>query len=93
MKKAKIRVVVYLPRRLHRVITDIMPLFMDFDIKDPRRGAETRVLEHILQQYMDSEDYRNKLKARKELALKLFNYMKEKDREEVKRLIEAIDKS
>lgn len=77
--KAKTRCVVYLPRRLYRVVEDIMPLFLDMEATDPERGAFAKALEHIIQQYMESEDYQNKLILTKKFRWKLFVYMSDKE--------------
>ena len=76
--KKKIRCVYYLPRRLYRVIDDISPLFLDMEIDEPKRGAQTRALEHIIQQYMESEDFRKKLDIIKVFRWKIFLYMSDK---------------
>lgn len=76
--KSKTRCVVYLPRRLYRVVEDIMPLFLDMEATDPERGAFTKALEHVIQQYMESEDYRNKLILTKKFRWKLFLYLSDK---------------
>lgn len=90
--KKKIRLVAYLPRRLYRILEDIAPLFKDYDLSEPKKGAITRALEHILQYYMESEDYRNKLEARGNLARKLFEYMTKEDVKKVAEFIKSIDK-
>lgn len=77
MKKS-VRCTYYLPRRLVRIIEDISPLFMDFDANDPERGAMTKALEHIIQQYMESEDYQNKLAVIKKIRWKVFLYTTDK---------------
>lgn len=90
MTKTKIPLSVRLPRRLYKIIMDIRPLFIDTDDRDPMRGATTRALSYILQYYMESEDYRNKLVAQQEFAKKLFHYMCEKDREEIADFVKMI---
>jgi len=79
--KSKTRLVAYLPRRLYKVLFDISPLFLDYEMEDPRRGALTRALEHILQCYMESEDYEKKSKATERFAKRFWNYLTEKDKE------------
>lgn len=81
MSKPKIKVVVYLPRRLYKVLSDITPLFLDFEEKDPKRGAITRALEYILQFYMESGDYEQKIKNVERKALEFWDYLSEKDKE------------
>lgn len=89
--KKKIPLNVRLPRRLYKVIMDIRPLFIDSDEKDPIRGATTKALEHILQFYMESEDYLKKLKVRKEVARTLFYYMVEKDKEKIMEFMKLLE--
>jgi len=76
--KKKTRCVFYLPRRLVRVVEDIMPLFLDLEANDPERGAMTKALEHIIQEYMESEDYYKKLATIKKLRWKIFLYVSDK---------------
>lgn len=71
---------------------DIRPLFVDWDANDPLRGATTRALEHILQYYMESEDYQKKLKTSEEFAKKFFNYLCIKDKEQIRRLLADVTK-
>lgn len=89
--KKKIRLVAYLPRRLYKILEDIAPLFKDYELNEPRKGAVTRALEHILQYYMESEDYQNKLKVRENLARKILEYMSKKDIKKVAEFIKSID--
>lgn len=77
--KKKVRCTYFLPRRLVRVVEDIMPLFLDLEADDPRRGAMTKAMEHIIQYYMESEEYRKKLATTKLLRWKLFLYMSDKE--------------
>lgn len=67
---------------------DIRPLFLDFDEKDPTRGATTRAVEHILQHYLESEDYAKKVQSKSALAKKWFEYLSEKDKEMIKFMLE-----
>lgn len=76
--KKKIRCVFYLPRRLYRIIDDISPLFLDMETNDPERGAQTKALEHIIQQYMESEDFQKKLSTIKLFRWKTFLYISDK---------------
>jgi len=77
--KKKVRCTYFLSRRLVRVVEDIMPLFLDLEADDPRRGAMTKAIEYIIQNYMESEDYRKKLATIKLLRWKLFLYMSDKE--------------
>lgn len=70
---------------------DIRPLFMNFDERDANRGSITRAVEHIIQYYMESEDYIEKTKRKENLAKKLFEYMSDKEKEEVLRLLQNGD--
>jgi len=54
---------------------------MDYETDNPKRGAMTRALEYIIQNYMETEDYRNKVRARKELAKRFYDLLVEKDKE------------
>lgn len=79
--KKKVRCTYFLPRRLVRVVEDIMPLFLDLEADDPRRGAMTKAMEHIIQYYMESEEYRKKIATIKRFRWKIFLYMSEKEAE------------
>jgi len=68
---------------------DIRPLFADWESDDPMRGATTRALEHILQHYMESEDYQKKIKTSKDFAKRFFNYLCVKDKERLKKMLEG----
>lgn len=77
--KKKARVTFYLPRRLFRILEDITPLFLDLEAEDPKRGAMTKALEYVIQQYMESDDYRKKLVTIRKLRWKLFVYLSDKE--------------
>jgi len=85
--KNRISISIRLPRRLYKVITDIRPLFVDWEEIDPMRGALTRALEYIIQYYMQSEDYDEKVKHSRESIKRLFDYLKDKDKELIKESI------
>jgi hypothetical protein len=62
-------------------LEDISPAFLDLEADDPKRGAIGKALEHVLQQYMESEDYLSKLDFVKNMRWKLFVFMSEKENE------------
>ena len=79
---------VRLPVRLYKVIMSIRPLFINYDEKDPMRGATTRALEYILQYYMESEDYIDKICKQELKAKKMLEYMSDKEKEEILRILQ-----
>jgi hypothetical protein len=79
--KTKVRLTIYLPRRLVKVLEDIEPLFRDTGLNDPKRGALTRALEHVVQQYMESEDYFKKVKLIKEEQWEIFLHLTKREHE------------
>lgn len=79
--KNRKRLVVYLPRRLYRILEDISPAFLDLEANDPSRGVLGKALEHVLQQYMESPDYLKKMSFIKEMRWKTFIYLSEKENE------------
>lgn len=86
-KKGKVRYTFYISKRLFNVINSIAPLFRDFDLREPSRGAMTRALESILQFYSETEEYQRKLKRRKDKVKFLFDYLCKKDKEYVEEII------
>lgn len=86
--KTKVRLTIYLSRRLVRVLEDIEPLFRDVGLNDPKRGALTRALEHVLQQYMESEDYLKKVKIIKDQKWETFLYLTKKEHEYLQKMKE-----
>jgi len=76
--KKNVRCTFYLPRRLVRIIEDISPLFLDLEANDPERGAMTKALEYIIQEYMESENYQKKLAVIKKLRWKVFLFVSDK---------------
>lgn len=90
MKKKKVRCTFWIPRRLYKVISDITPLFLDFELDDPSRGASTRALERILQFYLESEEYQKQMKVRKEFAKRFFDYLCEKDKSMIEKIINDV---
>jgi len=78
MKKS-VRCTYYLPRRLVRIIEDISPLFLDLEANDPERGAMTKALEYIIQKYMESEDYQDKLAVIKKIRWRVFLFVSDKE--------------
>lgn len=72
---------VYIPRRLYRVLEDIAPTFFDMESDNPIRGTIGKAVEHIIQQYMESKDYMNKVNFVKNMRWKLFVYLSEKEQE------------
>jgi len=81
LEKNKKRLVVYLPRRLYRILEEISPTFLDLEAENPSRGVIGKALEHILQQYMESPDYLNKMTFIKNMRWKTFIYLSEKEHE------------
>jgi len=61
---------------------------MDYDEKDPTRGATTRAVEYILQYYMSTEDYVERVKTKKTLAKKWFEYLSEQQKESIRLILE-----
>ena len=86
--RTKRRFTFYLSRRLVKVLEDIEPLFRDVGLNDPKRGALTRALEHIIQQYMESEDYLKKVRIIKDQKWEIFLYLTKKEHEYLEKLKE-----
>ena len=81
MTIAKVHLNFRLPKRLVKVIEDIAPLFKDSGLNDPNYGAMTRALEHIIQYYMESEDYLKKVKFIKQQQWEIFLHLAQKEKE------------
>lgn len=88
--KKKIRCTFWIPRRLYKILKDISPLFLDFELNDPSRGAMTRALEHILQYYLESEEYQKQMRVRKEFAKRFFEYLCDKDKAAIENVIKEV---
>lgn len=58
-----------------------MPLFLDVEASDPKRGAMTKALEYVLQQYMESEDYSKKVDFVNNMRWRLFDFFAKKEHE------------
>ena len=84
--RTKVRLTIYLPRRLVKVLEDIEPLFQDVGLNDPKRGALTRALEHVIQQYMESEDYIKKVRIIKDQKWEIFLYLTKKEHEYLEKM-------
>jgi len=86
--KRKIRCTFWISRRLYKVLKDITPLFLDFELDDPSRGAMTRALEHVIQYYLESEEYQKQMVVRGEFAKRFLDYLCEKDKSMIEKIVE-----
>lgn len=58
-----------------------MPMFIDAELDDPKRGAMTRALEYILQKFLESDDYTKLMFEQKKRFQLLEKYLTKKERE------------
>ena len=92
-RKGKVRHTFYISKRLYKVLCNLSRLYRDYDLEDPSRGSLTKALEDIIQHYSESKDYREKMNNIEANIKSIFEYMCEKDREVVEKVVKNLTKN